>query len=207
VAAIETVSRQLWEDFDTVSSFIPAEISSQVIQGENFQILSGSGTAPDQTGLLNQSGILTRAASTSGTDTAIDDVLSAANDIRVGSTYANADLVVLNPSDWLSIRRIKSSQGLYVLDQNDPGQLGGIDHLFQLRVASTTSIPQGKALILDSKIAVNIFRRWALEVQLNPYAGDEFKANQLVVRAETRFGVGCIYPRAVCKLTGLFPSS
>ena len=57
-----------------------------------------------------------------------------------------------------------------------PGQLGGIDHLFQLRV---TSIPQGTALILDSRIAVNIFRRWALEVQVNPYAGDEFRANQL----------------------------
>jgi HK97 family phage major capsid protein len=160
---------------------------------------------PSRNPRLNSSGILTRAASTTGTDTAIDDVLNSANDIRVGSSYANADLVILNPSDWLSIRRIKSSQGLYVLDQNDPGQLGGIDHLFQLRVASTTSIPQGTALILDSRIAVNIFRRWALEVQVNPYAGDEFKANQLVVRAETRFGVACIYPHAVCKLTGLFP--
>jgi HK97 family phage major capsid protein len=92
-------------------------------------------------------GILTRAASTTGTDTAIDDVLNAANDIRLGSSYASADLAILNSSDWLGIRRIKSSQGLYVLDRNDPGQLGGIDHLFQLRVASTTSIPQGTALI------------------------------------------------------------
>lgn len=204
VAAIETISRQLWEDFGTVSSFLPSEITNQVIQGENYQIISGDGTAPDQAGLLSQSGILTRAASTTGTDTAIDDVLNAANDIRVSSSYANANLVVLNPSDWLSIRRIKSSQGLYVLDQNDPGQLGGIDHLFQLRVASTTSIPQGTALILDTN-GVNIFRRWGLEVQVNPYAGDEFKANQLVVRAETRLGVACLYPHMVCKLTGLFP--
>lgn len=151
-------------------------------------------------------GILTRAASTTGTDTAIDDVLNAANDIRLGSSYASADLAILNSSDWLGIRRIKSSQGLYVLDRNDPGQLGGIDHLFQLRVASTTSIPQGTALILDTN-GVNIFRRWALEVQVNPYSGDEFKANQLVVRAETRFGVACLYPHMVSKLTGLFPDS
>jgi HK97 family phage major capsid protein len=176
-----------------VSSFLPSEISNQVIQGENYQIISCDGTAPDQTGLLNQS------------DTAIDDILNAANDIRVGSSYANADLAILNPSDWLSIRRIKSTQGLYVLDQNDPGQLGGIDHLFQLRVAATTSIPQGTALVLDSTRAVNIFRRWGLEVQVNPYSGDEFKANQLVVRAETRFGVACVYPHMVCKVTGLFP--
>ena len=207
VAAIETISRQLWEDFGTVSSFLPSEISAQTIQGENYQVISGSGTAPEQTGLVNQSGILTRAASTSGTDTAIDDILNAANDIRVGSSYANADLVILNPSDWLSLRRIKSSQGLYVLDQNDPNRLAGIDSLFGLRVASTTSIEQGTALILDSKIAVNIFRRWGLEVQVNPYSGDEFKQNQLVVRAETRLGVACIYPHAVCKLTGLFPAA
>ena len=54
---------------------------------------------------------------------------------------------------------------------------------------------------------MNIYRRWALEIQVNPYAGDEFKANQLVVRAETRFGVACLYPHMVCKLTGLFPEA
>lgn len=115
--------------------------------------------------------------------------------------------MILDKSDWLSIRRIKSTQGLYVLKQDDPSELGGIDHLFGLRVAATTSIPQGTALVLDSKIAVNIFRRWGLEVQVNPYSGDEFNANQLVVRAETRFGVACVYPHAVCKVTGLFPPS
>jgi HK97 family phage major capsid protein len=115
--------------------------------------------------------------------------------------------VILNPSDWLSVRKIKSSQGLYVLDQNDPNELGGLDHRFGLRVAATTSIPQGTALVLDSKIAVNIFRRWGLEVTVNPWAGDEFRANELIVRAESRLGVGCIYPKAVVKLTGIFPSS
>ena len=207
VAAIETISRQLWEDFSSVAEFLPAEISNQVIQGENYQILSGSGTAPDQTGLLNVSGINTRAFTTGGSDTEIDTILEAANDIRVGTAHAQADLVILNPSDWLSIRQLKSTLNTYLLKQNDPGELGGLEHLFQLRVAQTTSMPQGDALVLDSKIAVNIFRRWGLEVQVNPWAGDEFAANQLMVRAETRFGVGAIYPKAITKVTGLFPSS
>ena len=42
---------------------------------------------------------------------------------------------------------------------------------------------------------------------VNPWAGDEFRANELIVRAESRLGVGCIYPKAVVKLTGIFPSS
>jgi HK97 family phage major capsid protein len=205
VAAIEPISKQMWTDFESVAEFLPREISNQVIQGENYQIISGSGTTPDQTGLLHVSGTLTRAFTSGGSDTEIDTILEAANDIRVGPSYANADLVILNPQDWLSLRQIKTTFDSYVLKQNDPGELGGIDHLFQLRVAQTTSIPQGTALVLDTSIAVNIFRRWGLTVEVNPWAGDEFKANQLIVRAETRFGVGCIYPKAVCKVTNLFP--
>jgi HK97 family phage major capsid protein len=91
VAAIETISKQLWTDFESVATFLPAEISRQVIQGENYQILSGSGTAPDQTGLLNVSGIQTRAFTTGGSDTEIDTILEAANDVRVGTAYADAD--------------------------------------------------------------------------------------------------------------------
>jgi hypothetical protein len=75
------------------------------------------------------------------------------------------------------------------------------------RVAATTSMPQGEALVLDSRIAVNVFRRWGSTVEVNPWAGTEFTQNQLIVRAETRFGVGAIYPKAICKVTELFPSS
>jgi HK97 family phage major capsid protein len=207
VAAVETISKQMWTDFESVAEFLPRAISNQVIQGENYQIISGSGTAPDQTGLLHVSGVLTKAFATGGTDTEIDTILEAATAIRVGPSYGNADLVILNPQDWLSLRQIKTSFDSYVLKQNDPGELGGIDHLFQLRVAQTTSIPQGTALVLDTSIAVNIFRCWGLTVEVNPWAGDQFIANQLLVRAETRLGVGCIYPKAVCKVTNLFPSS
>jgi HK97 family phage major capsid protein len=207
VAAIETVSKQMWTDFESVAEFLPREISNQVVQGENYEIISGSGTAPEQTGLLNVSGVLTHAYASGGSDTEIDTILEAATLIRTGPAYANADLLIVNPQDWLSLKQIKTTFNSYVLKQNDPGELGGIDHLFQLRAAQTTSIPQGTALVVDTSIAVNIFRRWGLTVEVNPWAGDEFKANQLLVRAETRLGVGCIYPKAVCKVTNLFPSS
>ena len=74
----------MWTDFDSVAEFLPREISNQVIQGENYQILSGSGTAPDQTGLLNVSAVLTRAFATGGSDTEIDTIFEAATLVRVG---------------------------------------------------------------------------------------------------------------------------
>ena len=42
VAAVETISKQLWTDFESVAEFLPRAISNQVIQGENYQIVSGS---------------------------------------------------------------------------------------------------------------------------------------------------------------------
>ena len=61
-----------------------------------------------------------------------------------------------------------------------------------------TQVPQHSAAVLDSKIAVNIFRRWGFEIMANPYADSAFEYNQIHYRAETRFALGVIYPEAIC---------
>lgn len=141
---------------------------------------------------------MTRQYNSTGGYTVIDTILEAVNDIRVGGAYADADLVLLHPTDWLTMRKLKTSFNSYVLDPNDPSQLGGIDNLFGYRVVVSTQVPQGNAAVLDSKIAVNIFRRWGLEIMANPYADTAFEYNQIHYRAETRFALGVIYPEAVC---------
>jgi HK97 family phage major capsid protein len=161
--------------------------------------LQGNGTAPNQLGLFNQTGTLTRQYDSTGGDTLIDTLLEAVTDIREGSAYAQADLILVNPVDWLAIRKIKTTFNSYVLDPNDPNTLGGIDNLFGVRVAQSTQVPTGHAAVLDSKIAVNVFRRWGLEVMANPYADSAFEFNQIHYRAETRFaGPAVIYPDAIC---------
>jgi HK97 family phage major capsid protein len=203
VAGMATVSRQLFTDFEDVASFMPREIGKQVILGENFQLLQGDGTGTNQLGLLNQTGTLTRTYSSTGGDTPIDCVLEAVNDIRVGNSYATADLIILNPSDWTLMRKIKTSFGSYVLDPNDPNTLGGIDNLFGVRVVTSTQCPAGQGVVMDSKIAVNIFRRWNLEVTANPYSDSAFGTNAIIYRGETRFGLGVVYPQAVNLLSAL----
>jgi HK97 family phage major capsid protein len=161
-------------------------------------VLQGNGTAPNQTGLFNTSGTLTRQYDSTGGDTVIDTVLEAVTDIREGGAYAQADLILLHPADWLAMRKLKTTFNSYVLDPNDSNTLGGIDNLFGIRVVVSTQVPQGHAAVLDSKIAVNVFRRWGLEIMANPYADSAFEFNQIHYRAETRFGLGVIYPAAIC---------
>jgi hypothetical protein len=153
---------------------------------------------PNQTGLFNASNTLTRQYNSTGGDTVIDTILEAATDIREGAAYAQADLILLNPADWLTIRKLKTTFNSYVLDPNDPNTLGGIDNIFGIRVVVSTEVPQGSAAVLDSKIAVNIFRRWGLEIMANPYSDTAFEYNQIAHRAETRFALGVIYPKAIC---------
>ena len=198
VAGLAYVSKQLFTDFEDVASFMPRELSNWIIQGENWQLLQGSGTAPNQLGLFNQTGTLTRQYNSTGGDTTIDTVLEAVTDIRVGGAYAQADLILLHPNDWLQMRKLKTSFNSYVLDPNDPNTLGGIDNIFGIRVVVSTEVPQGSAAVLDSKIAVNIFRRWGLEIMANPFSDQAFEYNQIAYRAETRFALGVIYPQAIC---------
>jgi hypothetical protein len=61
--------------------------------------------------------------------------------------------------------------------------LGGIDNIFGIRVVTSTQVPQGSAAVVDSKIAVNIFRDQA------------FEYNQIAYRAETRLGLVSSTPR------------
>jgi len=198
VAGLAKVSKQLFTDFDDVASFMPRELSNWIIIGENYQLLQGNGTAPNQLGLFNATGTLARQYNDVGGDTIIDTVLEAVTDIRVGGAYAQADLILAHPNDWLAMRKLKTTFNSYVLDPNDPNTLGGIDNLFGIRVVTSTQVPQGSVAVLDSKIAVNIFRRWGLEIMANPYADSAFEYNQIHYRAETRFALGVIYPEAIC---------
>lgn len=85
-----------------------------------------------------------------------------------------------------------------MLDPNDPNTLGSIDNIFGIRVVFSTQVPQNSAAVLNSKIAVNIFRRRGLEIMANPYADSAFEYNQIHYRAENRFALGVIYPEAIC---------
>jgi HK97 family phage major capsid protein len=139
IAGMASASRQILSNFESMIGFLPQELYKAVVLEENDQLLNGNGTAPNQLGLFNTTGILTRTYTSGGADTQIDTLVEAANDIRVGSAYADADLIILNPSDWVTIRRLKTTFNSYILDPNDPNTLGGVDNIFGIRVVTSMS--------------------------------------------------------------------
>ncbi len=205
IAGLITVSRQMLDDFSDWAGTIPSELNRAVVDAENDAVLNGNGSSPNMLGLLHTPNTLSRVCPTiSGvTFTQIDCLVQAIDDLRVGSAYAVADLIVLNPLDWSVIKRIKNSLGSFVLNSVEPNLIGGYDNVFGVPVATTTKCPSGTAVVIDTKIAVLAFTRMGMEIMYNQFGDYEFQHNAVQYRAEERVAIGCAYPAAVCVVTNL----
>ena len=200
IAALASVSMEALDDYADFARFVPTELTRALLDAETDQILNGNGTAPNMTGILNTSGLLTRAI---GSDTRLDAIRKGINDIRVGSSFGVADLIVLHPSTWAQLQLEKSSQGVYLLNPNDPNAIGDLDNVFGVKVIATTKIAAGTALIFDTSQAVTAWTRMGLRTDVNYYGNTEFNTNAVTFRIEERIAIGVQRPTAIAKVTGL----
>ena len=167
------------------------------------EVLNGSGSSPHMLGLLNTENTLTRAV---GSDTPVDALRKSFNDLRVGSAFAHADLVVLNPTTWAEIQLQKADNGLYLLNPIDPNSIGSLNDIFGVKVVTNTYCPAGSAVVLDTSKAVLAWTRQSWSMEINQYGTNEFNENYVTFRTEGRFAIGVMYPTAINLVTGL-PSS
>jgi HK97 family phage major capsid protein len=200
IAALASFSMEALQDFDHFLQIVPQELYAAVIDAETAQVATGNGTAPNMTGLINTSGVLTRAV---GSDTNVDALRKAANDIRVGSSFGRANLVAMNPVTWAAVSLAKATTGAYLLNPNDPNAIGDLDNIFGIHVLTNTAIPAGKAIVADTTKAVISWTRMGLTLDINQYGTNEFTQNYITFRAEERIAIGVQRPTAINIVTGL----
>jgi hypothetical protein len=200
VAALASFSLEALQDFSHFMQIVPQELFAAVTDAETDQIVNGNGTAPNMQGLIGTSGVLTRAV---GSDTNVDALRKAFNDIRVGSSFGHADLVAMHPTTWAAVSLSKATTGAYLLNPNDPNAIGDLDNIFGVRVLTNTKIPAGKAIVADTKKAVISWTRMGLTLDINSYGTNEFTENYTTFRAEERIAIGVQRPTAINIVTGL----
>ena len=206
IAALASISMEALDDFSAFMSFVPAELMRAIVDAETNQVLNGTGSSPQMLGLLNTSGTLTRAI---GSDTPIDCLRKAINDLRVGSSFVKANLVLTHPTTWSDLTLQKSTTGQYLLNPGDPNALGDLDNVFGCRVITNTSCPAGTAVVLDTQW-VYAWTRRGLTIDVNAHGSDAntnyWTQNAVSFRCEERIALGVARPTAVNIVTGL-PSS
>jgi hypothetical protein len=198
IAALASVSMEALQDYESFVNWIPTELQRALIDAETNQIVNGDGTGANMTGILNTSGLLTRAI---GSDTAIDALQKAFNDLRVGAAFATANLIALHPTTWNAIRRQKTTLGNYILSP-DPST-GQVESVFGVPVVVNTKIAAGTAIVFDTSQAVLAWTRLGLTMQVNQFGDTEWTNNLVSFRVEERIAIGVRRPPAVCTVTGL----
>ena len=112
IAAHTAVSWESLQDWDVFVNYLTNELTRQVVNVENAELLAGDGTTGHLTGFLSTSGILTHAVTT---ETSLDAVEESIAALRVGAALAEANLSVLHSNTWSAMRRTKDSQNRYLV--------------------------------------------------------------------------------------------
>jgi HK97 family phage major capsid protein len=198
------ISHETLSDWEQWRSYVLTECFKQIIDLENSQLLNGSGTGTNVLGFLQTSGILTHAcASDPPSYTAIDSIESSITQLRVGNALAlqnPADgLLILSPSTWAAIRRIKTTTNQYVA--GDPLS-APIDRIWGVPVLVTTAMTAGTGLLLDTTKFGHALVREGL-VMKQGFSGTDFVSNLTRYVFEERIALAVVRPQAVLAISGL----
>lgn len=197
---------EMTEDLDFYVSEINGRLMYELARFEEQQLLNGSGSGQNVTGLLNRSGIQTEARGTvvSG-DTMADTIFRAITKVSVASNY-DADALVLHPTDYQTLRLTKDSNGQYYGGGFFAGQYGNdgmqqAPNVWGLRTVVTPAIAVGTALVGSFSMAATLYRKGGVRVEsVNTHASD-FTSNLVTTRAEERVALACRVPAAFVKVT------
>jgi HK97 family phage major capsid protein len=97
-----------------------------------------------------------------------------------------ADVVVLNTADWWTIRLAKNANGDYLLGK--PGD-NVVPMLFGVPVVASAAMPFGKVWVGPIQMAVTLWYREGVAIDLSDSDGDNFTSGLVTIRAERRLAV------------------
>lgn len=205
VAGIMKMSDEILEDYPRLASAINSRGRYLKDLAVEDQLINGTGTGADLTGLL-AAGIDT-ATYAQGADAQAqaEAIFSAAMSIE-GATGLAADAVVMNPADYAAIRLSKDGNDQYFgggYFQNSYGNAGDVrlvPDLWGLSVALTTAVPAGTYLVGAFRAGASIVGKGGTRVEVG-YDGVDFSHDRVTVRIEERLALEVYVPEAFVAIT------
>jgi HK97 family phage major capsid protein len=195
-------SRQVLSDAPMLQNMIDNRLTYGLDLVSDAQLLSGSGTGVNLTGLLVDSGLNDAGELPSGTDAA--DVPSAMIDhirkairIEQQSEYYNMNGLVLNPVDWEILETAKATDGHYLMVSMPT--VRSADSVWRIPVIVSNAMPADTFLIGDWTLGAEIYDRESVSVRVSESHADYFVKNGVAILAEERYTLAIPLPKAYCK--------
>ena len=203
-AAVQTIatwipaSRQILEDAAGLQAYINSRLLYFLKLEEEQQLLSGSGSGQNLSGLITNATVFDTSVVNTGTDNYADVLRHAILQCELSMFPASA--IILNPRDVARIDLIKSTTGEYLFRAPRGANSTA---MWNLPVVSSFSMPEGQFLVGAFDLAAAIWDRADATVEISRDHADFFTRNLVAILVEERLAL-TIY-RSDALIFGGFP--
>jgi HK97 family phage major capsid protein len=189
IAGFVRISRQMLDDVPAMTSFLQARLLEKYLLAEDAQLLNGSGTAPNLTGLT-----INAAAPTGAATVDVEQLVQAI--AQVSATNYSANGILINPTDWANIMNTKNTNAAYSLPGSTVVTTDGSLTIAGVPVFQSTAIAADKFLVGDWAMGAQIMQNQGISVQFSEFDSDNFQKNLITVRVEARIAFPIYYNNA-----------
>jgi len=181
-------SRQVLDDQPALAAHIDMRLRYGLELELERQLISGDGSGGDMTGLASAATAFTPASG----DTALDSISRAKAQLETGNF--TPDCVVLHPTDYSAMERLKDTDGNYIIGQ----PAGALQpYLWGVPVFKSATVAGGKFLLADLATSSALFLRQDAVVEMTESNDTDFVKNLVTIRAELRAVLGVLVPAGV----------
>ena len=187
------ISEEMLADTPQLTSYLSARAPEKLLEVEDTQILSGTGSGAQLNGIITDATAFAAGDLADSVDNANDfDVIVAALNQLAAANY-NADSIVLNPSDFHKILLLKDTQNNYLKDQ----VYSGLQPVFMgVKVVLNTAIPAGDFLIGNFGVGTQLWVRDGINVEFFREDGTNVRDGFVTVRVSERVALTNYLPNA-----------
>jgi HK97 family phage major capsid protein len=193
IAHFIKASTEILDDAPALASIIDQRLRYGLEYVEENQLLNGSGTGNNLSGLYTNATAFVAPITIAGA-TRIDILRLAMLQSELALLPATGH--VLNPADWAAIELTKDTTGQYIIG-NPQGQIGAT--LWGLPVVTSMAMTADTFLTGNFRDAAQIFDRELANVVVSTENEDDFVTNRVTILAEERLALAIYRPQSIIK--------
>ena len=196
VAAWANITRQAAADSPMVMDYLDGRLRYSVKRRADGQVISGDGTSPNISGLLDRAGINSYNATAVGAEEAYLSIRKAVTVME--QDEAVPEIIVLNPADAEKFDLANhAADGLHAV----PNVAGpGATTAWGLTQVRSTAVASGTAVLIDP-MAVAVLDRQQVTAYMTDSHASNFVSNILTLLLEARLGLAVFDPSGICSVT------
>ena len=197
-SAVMTISQEMLDDTPGLQSYLSQRLPAKIMTVVDDQLLNGSGSSPNQLGLMNGGTTFAAGSFANAIESAqeLDVLVVSANQLALSNYAANG--IILNPSDFHKLYLLKDSTNEY-LRGNSVVTSEGFTRINGIPVYLNNKMAAGSFVVGDFTQGSQVFQRENLTVDFGYENNDNFDKYLVSVRGIIRMAHAIYLPNAFVK--------